>query len=784
MSWTFWRKKTKKERIVEAYCKRTEALTAEKSPFHSGSYWTLGVMLFLVEIFLTYLVCFVGQSPAGPQVVPGQTARIRVVADFAFDYVSVLQTQKLERQRQQLVAPVYRIDSAPLMKFVAALRELDRGVTDLKKRLVGLNESMAATEQQIFLQTFTRQYGLKLDDIDLHRWIFTEDEKRHRMLEDGISILKTIMRDGVYRQTDEAEDNLTNTAASYFFSFDVENAPEESRVQSERNALRLLRLNLYAMENDFEATRALFHLLRLGVMPNLIYDPAKTQEKLSQVVSSTPPVIVRVGAGQTIIEPGTVVTPEQHEQLAVYRSKIKNNQTKFNIFGAQRLLFTIGLIWIGGMCIFLTPSLLKRSKRCVVMAGLVLLVNLALIRMVMQLGETNFFGRNPLWLATLTYASPLVVGPLVLTLMVDAASGILMSFMVCAFNALMLGNAIDAFVIGLVPCLIGVYFCQHMRLRSGVVRAGLVAGVALAFCAFLANAINEPDFHRLIATVWRQMVAAMLMGTFCGIVAVGAVSALENIFRYTTDITLLELTDYNHPLLRRLQLVAPGTYHHSLMVANLAERAAVDIGVNPLMCRACALFHDIGKIAKPEYFTENQSDGNNPHTDRNPSMSALVIKSHVKEGLEFAKIAGLPKVVTDVIRQHHGTSLIQYFYHKAVQQANANHPNECTVDETTFRYEGPKPKFKESAVVFFADAVEAASRSLSKVTSQTVDDLIERLFQDRLNDHQLDDCPLTLQEMALIKRSFSCTLLNMFHTRVSYPSAHEIDDSQPMLLKV
>ncbi|HQU09209.1 MAG TPA: HDIG domain-containing protein, partial [Opitutales bacterium] len=191
-----------------------------------------------------------------------------------------------------------------------------------------------------------------------------------------------------------------------------------------------------------------------------------------------------------------------------------------------------------------------------------------------------------------------------------------------------------------------------------------------------------------------------------------------------------------------------------------------------------ALYHDIGKMVKPEYFVENQQDGLNPHIDRTPSMSALVIKNHVKEGVEIGKQAKLPKVIIDIIEQHHGTSLIQYFYAKARQRQrvlgehNTLTPFELEeIDETTYRYDGPKPRFKESAIIFLADPLEAASRALRKVTPQKIDELIERIFQERMDDHQLDDCPLTMQELHMLKKSFSFSLLNMLHSRTEYPGA-------------
>jgi putative nucleotidyltransferase with HDIG domain len=257
-----------------------------------------------------------------------------------------------------------------------------------------------------------------------------------------------------------------------------------------------------------------------------------------------------------------------------------------------------------------------------------------------------------------------------------------------------------------------------------------------------------------------------------------------------------------------MQMEAPGTYHHSLVVAQLAENAANAIGANPLLARVCALFHDIGKTNKPEYFTENQRDRTNPHDENNPSLSALIIKSHVKDGVDLAIKHKLPRAVIDVIQQHHGTSLIRFFYQRArgekrYQAGGSNAPmpagnsrpptlapatrpptpvtrpplstqtapglEPVPVCETTYRYDGPKPRFKESAAILLADGVEAASRSMRKVTPQHLGELIDQIFKDRFEDGQLDEAPLTLEDLSKIKASFTLTLLNMLHSRVAYP---------------
>jgi hypothetical protein len=246
-----------------------------------------------------------------------------------------------------------------------------------------------------------------------------------------------------------------------------------------------------------------------------------------------------------------------------------------------------------------------------------------------------------------------------------------------------------------------------------------------------------------------------------------------------------------------MQMEAPGTYHHSLVVAQLAENAANAIGANPLIARVCAMFHDIGKTKKPEYFTENQRDRLNPHDENNPSLSALIIKAHVKDGVDLALKHKLPRMVIDVIQQHHGTTLIRYFFQRALGEKRAaasgtspaflrsndvrdslsggTAPGLDTTRpcETTYRYDGPRPQFKESAIIHLADAVEAASRSMRKVTPQHLGELIDQVFHERIEDGQLDEAPVTFEDLSKIKSSFTFTLLNMLHSRIGYAPAED-----------
>ncbi|MGB0290836.1 MAG: HD family phosphohydrolase, partial [Opitutales bacterium] len=412
--------------------------------------------------------------------------------------------------------------------------------------------------------------------------------------------------------------------------------------------------------------------------------------------------------------------------------------------------------------------------RALVIGAVCLLVNLLAIRMILEIGELIAVNNRGV-LSILPHFVPYALAPILVAALTGMTPAIFTTLVIATLFGISQGNSIEFTLIAFLSGVVGAYYSNNIRSRTRLVRAGFFAGFAAALAAIMTGILSN-----FSAGLIAELVAvSLLIGLLSGIIAVGVLPLLESLFKITTDITLLELTDFNHPLLRRMQIEAPGTYHHSLMVANLSENAAAAIGANPLLCRVCSFFHDIGKLVKPEYFTENQRGGLNPHDAQNPSMSALVIKAHIKEGVELARADKMPRVIIDVIKQHHGTSLIQYFYHQACERLKEDphkkdsENNGSTVDQSTYRYDGPRPAFKESAIIFFADGVEAASRTLPKVTQSNIEDLIDKIFRDRIEDGQLDDCPLTFQELNKIRESFVYTLLNMLHSRVEYPKGEE-----------
>jgi hypothetical protein len=779
-------------------------------------------LLFIATVAAIVLVSFVGVTNRTLPVLPNQIAPVRLVAAVPFTYESEHKTRALREQMNDRVPPVYRLNPEPLRLFELHFSELLRALEKLPALAPSERDAFLAAQVDAFnARSLGEPYRVTTDDLAV--LLTTGDSTaRAATVEIAFNTLRLIHAQGVADSSYLGGERPSSGRLRLFQVLRPDGSLATRPIDSFDDALTFLRVNLAAEEPDRERALALFRLFRNGVIPNLSFDRVTTEASQREALRNLRPVTIAVERGQTIIEPDSRVTPEQFEMLEAHRNALATdsvNARDESLRLGGRVLLVLAMVVASLLYIRLEdPETLHSNSRLALLA-LVVLANLALVRATYALGGLNFFMSNTGAASLLPYVAPAVIAPLIVALLINAGSAIFMALLIAIFTSVIWGARLDLLVLTFLASMVAIYGVRRTRKRGRIVRAALVGGVTMATCILLLGLADRlPPF-----TVLKQMLAGILTALASGILVVGLLPVLEHLFKRTTDITLLELTDFNHPLLRLMQLEAPGTYHHSLVVAQLAENAAAAIGANPLLARVCALFHDIGKTTKPDYFIENQRDGLNPHDVNNPSLSALILKAHVKDGIDLALKHKLPRPVLDVIQQHHGTTLIRYFYHRAVSatKSTSAKPNPALpaapplgtpspssapslafgtlpsvsssasplpdltpslpglepapVSQQTYRYDGPRPRFKESAIIHLADAIEAAARSLPKVSPQHLAELIEQIARERLNDHQLDEAPLTLAELADIKKSFGHTLLNMLHGRVAYPTA----DSAP-----
>jgi putative nucleotidyltransferase with HDIG domain len=372
------------------------------------------------------------------------------------------------------------------------------------------------------------------------------------------------------------------------------------------------------------------------------------------------------------------------------------------------------------------------------------------------------------------FISPCAFAPLLITLLLGARAGLFSVVQVSMLASLLVHSEFRFLFISLLVGFTAVYFSRNVRKRADLIRAGFAVGVLNLVCAVTLGLVLQRSWNVL---GWEAL-AGIGAGLFVALAVSAILPLVESAFQITTTISWIELADLNHPLLQQMTLEAPGTYHHSLIVANIAEAGAKAIGLDATACRVMAYFHDIGKIIKPEYFTENIPPGMNPHENLSPSMSSLIIIAHVKEGIDLALKYRLKKQVLDAIQQHHGDSVVTYFHQRALQQQrdareggkimNMREEDVPDVSEDSFRYPGPRPQTKEIALLSLADAVEAASRSLEKPTPQRIEDLVNEIVAHKIADHQLDESHLTMNEIRSAAEAMAATVKNMMHSRISY----------------
>ena len=769
-----------------------------------GKQFALSVIFALAIIF----ICFVGQDPPGLRTL-GEVAPENIYSDRSFKYLSEVRRQEAEEWIRSSTPREFSRDFSGEEGFNKALIRLQEGLIALESISPDVREVAKVSLIEELATNF--QFKISVDELSiLAHWKhfpdsgnffstispllrklhlvgmvkFPSNDQKFLSESNATSLIDSKMIEladqlivvgpeaggfSKYILSEELEPKYPAFASyieSMFERLEQDGPfPENGLLlidvieSSDENAS----FSAQQYRNDFAST--LSSITQRGLFLRSIDREATTNAQNRAIAAMDPP-IVSVEEGDLILKMGSKVEKEDLEKY----SKFLSITTKDRNLLPKRVFVTFGTFLFAIVYISLVlPSFWRDASRSGIVA-LVILLNLGISRFILELGGTDLFGGNTFFMGLLPFLMPVALASMVVMITVGPRMAALTAIMTSVFHATMQNAGIDALSISLSSSLVGVYFCRDARLRGSILKAGAMAGIT---GAILAIGIGVALESGAVACA-NHALASLIVGVLTGALVLGVLPLIENAFNVATDATLFELTDFNHPLLRRMQVEAPGTYHHSLMVANLAENAALSVGANPTLCRACALFHDIGKMAQPDYFTENQGEFGNPHNRQNPSMSALIIKSHIKEGIEMAREHRLPQVIRHVIRQHHGTTLVKYFYHQAKQrfkQETLSYGEKELVepDESTYRYDGPKPRFKESAIIFFADSVEAAARSLPKVSHHSVEELLENIFQDRLEDGQLDECPLTLEEVAKIKSSFTKTTLNMLHSRIEYP---------------
>ena len=511
-------------------------------------------------------------------------------------------------------------------------------------------------------------------------------------------------------------------------------------------------IEAYAQEefpSDKKVRQAVSGLIQGYASPNLKFDEIRTALRKETALGSIKPAyqLWKVKKNELVIERGERVTARHVSQIDQIRRIFKPGATPKLFLGSLLLFTLLALVTVVYFSYIQKQDFLKDTK------GVAIVILSMFIMMVLA----DFITRSP----QPSYFIPMASMGMMITLLVGFNVAFLSVVLMSILISMMVGGKIEIMFVLLIGSIAGMFAVRGCRRRANILWAGLIVGVAKFASIMCIGLINNIEFDYFIKDgVW-----GVASGIFSGFLVMGLLPVFEYLFKVPTNISLLELSDLNHPLLKKLALEAPGTYHHCILVGNLAESACDAIGANSLLARVGAYYHDIGKIEKAEYFGENEMNATSRHAKLTPSMSALIIAKHVKEGVEIAKKYKLNSKIVDFITQHHGDSLIAYFYQKALEKTDL----ETELREENFRYPGPRPQTKESAIILLADSVEASSRALDNPTPSSIRHLVKKIINNKFIDGQLDECDLTLKDMHKIADSFVRVLMGVYHTRMTYP---------------
>ena len=526
--------------------------------------------------------------------------------------------------------------------------------------------------------------------------------------------------------------------------------------------------SIYGAENDIRRELG-YDLIIEFMIPNLVYDKETTERRQNASLDRVPRSKGIVLKDEMIVNANQRITEEDLQKLQSLAVEIsKENRT----LGIKDSIITyIGRLLIIGILIsyFFTFLLIYRShifekwQLLLVIAFIYVFIIVIANIFVYQLDFSEFL-------------IPVTVAAMLLTILFDARIGFMGTTSIVLLVGIMIGNDLEFIVTGLFMSSIAMYTVRRIRTRSKFITA-IFSLMGASIIAVLSHGLF---MGHSVSTMGVDLTYLLVNSIFAPIITYGLIIILEVSFGITTDLSLIELLDFNHPLLKRLQQEANGTFNHSVVVGNLAEACADAINARSLLCRVGAYYHDLGKMERPEYYIENQFMGDNKHDSLTPAMSAKIIRKHVIDGLKLAKDYGLPKLVSDFIPMHHGTSRVEYFYRMALEAAKDTNEK---VDDSAYRYPGPKPNTKETGILMICEAVEAAVRSIKEPDILKIDTMVDKVIKGRLNDGQLDECPLTLDDLRKIKGTVDGNsgmlpvLRGIYHIRIEYPEDDNPSDS-------
>ncbi len=710
-------------------------------------------VLLLCISFLLTLLLLPGQQFADPRYKVGDIASsdIRATQDYLLEDSRL--TEKKRTEAEASVPYVYDFNATAgqevtrrfemALSKAAAARSSDRQAdkTDLRK---GLNDAL----------------GLKLTDTEFLALLNVKSDRSllaeiNRLT--GVVYANRIVADARMFSTDLAHGVVLQDSRTCESMGALEHSFKALDTAKAREILREMRISGGLDPHDQAVIKG---ILDRSLIPNLIFNRNASEEKRHLASSAVSPVLYQLKRGEMIVRSGEKLSEEQVrrlDQIFAGKNAILRFFTGVGVFCLVLILFYFPYR-------FARKNIRKFSpgNKDLVLISLITLFSFALLRTGLMISTAMEGLLSSINSSSFYYLFPFALAPMLVRIILNSEVALVYCAVCAPLAGIMFDGSITIVIYALMGGVVGAHGVRHCKDRGVIYTAGLKVSVVNVAMAVSFQILNGNLFS--VQTLYCAAFA-LIGGVVTSMIVTGIIPPIENIFQYTTDMKLLEYSNLNAPLLHELMVRAPGTYHHSVLVGNLVEAAAEAIHANPLLARVAAYYHDIGKVSKPLYFIENVKGGDNRHDKLSPNMSALILIAHVKEGVELAREYRLGQPIIDIIRQSHGTGLISFFFQKAKTQA----ADPMTVNDQDFRYPGPKPQTREAGLVLLADAVEAASRTLSDPTPARIQGLVQKIINNIFIDGQLDECELTLKNLHEIAKSFNRVLNGIYHHRIDYP---------------
>ncbi len=698
------------------------------------------LIIFSTAVLITAIYHSGGEIPQF-NLREGDIALKNVFSPFSFSYDVGIDRKKTEEAKEAA-----RISSGEVYSFN---KEVSSTILGKVENVFNYLSSSTEEDVSYWPEKLISSIPQKLEFRDLY---ILKEYNLKLVLEDIAEILRELYKN-IYIISDSDFSRFILSEAKYIYV-----KSDSDYVQLPRDSLKIVTLNKAKEMLSSELKRVLKFKNRDSIMslifwnldPDILFSKEETEALRERAERKVEDVYIRkhIKKNESILSKGEHIDRDALIKIREISSKSGNNKIP-----AAVGLFIFSLLFLSLITIsykYFNIKFYQNVSQLILVSSVILL--------------TAAIAKGVVLSPLPSYLIPVAMGPMLIAVLVSFPVAVKVSIFVAIISGIMIGDNITPAVCFLVGSLAGTMAMKDVRNRYQLLKAGIaVSGAQFVALSGLGLAFGM-DSNILL----REGFMAVSSGILAAFFTLGLLPILEHIFKIITNVSLLEYSDLNHPLLKELLIKAPGTYHHALIVSSLAEQAAESVGANPLLARVGSYFHDIGKLEKPEYFSENISSNKkdrSKHEKLSPSMSSLIITNHVKKGIELAQSYKLPPAIIDFIEQHHGASLVYYFYHKALENKTLQE-----IKEEQFRYPGPKPQTKEVAIVSLADAVEAATRSLQDPTSARIKGLVKEIINNKFIDGELDECELSFKDLHKIENVFTRLSVSIHHGRVEYPN--------------